>query len=249
MSDIAAFDFDGTLTTGGSVFAFLTAVRGRRTVLAATTALSWRLAHAAVAGGEVADRTKEMLFVRVLAGVSSEQLASTSTDFAEHHLASKVRDDVHRRFEWHRQRGDRIAIVSASPECYVRAIGARLGADEVIATRLETTPDGHLTGHYDGHNCRGEEKLRRLQAWIAESDRSNQVAESDGSGLLAASDGSNQVDKKDPPPRLWAYGNSRGDLRMLSAADIGIDVGRLGSIGRLRAFSRLGDLRSAEMTP
>ena len=32
MPDIAAFDFDGTLTDGGSVFTFLSAVAGRRAV-------------------------------------------------------------------------------------------------------------------------------------------------------------------------------------------------------------------------
>ena len=30
MTDVAAFDFDGTLTDGGSVFGFLAAVVGRR---------------------------------------------------------------------------------------------------------------------------------------------------------------------------------------------------------------------------
>ena len=41
------------------------------------------------------------------------------------------------------------------------------------------------------------------------------------------------------PEHLWAYGNSRGDLRMLGAADVGVNVGRLGRFGRLRAFSSL----------
>ena len=36
--------------------------------------------------------------------------------------------------------------------------------------------------------------------------------------------------------RLWAYGNSRGDLSMLGGADVGVDVGRLGPFGKLRSF-------------
>jgi hypothetical protein len=59
MTDVAAFDFDGTLTDGGSVFDFLAAVVGRKTVLRATVELAPRLARAALAGGTVADRTKE----------------------------------------------------------------------------------------------------------------------------------------------------------------------------------------------
>ena len=72
---------------------------------------------------------------------------------------------------------------------------------------------GRLTGRYDGGNCRGEEKIRRLRLWMADAGW--------GGG------------------RLWAYGNSRGDLRMLRAADIGVNVGRLGRFGRLRDFEGL----------
>ena len=41
---------------------------------------------------------------------------------------------------------------------------------------------------------------------------------------------------------LWAYGNSRGDLRLLNAADHGVDAGRLGPLGRLRRFPRLAEV-------
>lgn len=213
MSDVAAFDFDGTLTTGGSVLPFLVAVSDRRTVLDAIAALWPRLLHGALAGGSIADRTKEDLFERVLAGVSLDHLNSVSAAFAPAHLARHLRDDVRTRFDWHRRRGDRVAIVSASPECYVHEAGVELGADVVIATRLEVAANGSLTGRYDGQNCRGEEKLRRLRAWMGEAE----------------------------PLRLWAYGNSRGDLRMLSAADVGVNVGRMGRFGRLRHFGGLED--------
>jgi phosphatidylglycerophosphatase C len=213
VTDVAAFDFDGTLTTGGSVLPFLVAVSDRRTVLDAIAALWPRLLHGALSGGAVADRTKEDLFERVLAGVSIDHLSSVSADFAPAHLARHLRDDVRSRFDWHRHRGDGVAIVSASPECYVHEVGVRLGADVVIATRLEVASNGSLTGRYDGKNCRGEEKLHRLRDWIGEAE----------------------------PPRLWAYGNSRGDLSMLSAADVGVNVGRMGRFGRLRHFGGLAD--------
>ena len=73
MPDVAAFDFDGTLTEGGSVFGYLSALRGPAVVVPAALALAPRLLHAAVAGGTVADRTKEVLFERVLAGVALER--------------------------------------------------------------------------------------------------------------------------------------------------------------------------------
>jgi phosphatidylglycerophosphatase C len=212
MPDLAAFDLDGTLTEGGSVFAFLVAVAGRRAVTRASASLSPALARAAVAGGTVADDTKQRLFRRVLAGVEVDRLEAVARQFAEDHLRDHLRDDVHRRFGWHRDRGDRLVIVSASPEAYVAPIGRLLGADHAVATRL-AVEDGRLTGGYEGRNCRGEEKLLRLRAWR--------------DGL------------EDPGTRLWAYGNSRGDLRMLGAADVGVNVGRLGALGRLRAYPGL----------
>ena len=215
MTDVAAFDFDGTLTTAGSVFDFLTAVAGRRPVLQAAAALSPRLAHAALVGGTVADDTKEELFTRVLAGTDATYFHQVAEEFAQSHLAGHVRPEVRRRLDWHRGRGDRVVVVSASPEAYVAVAADRLAADATIATRLEEDEAGRMTGRYVGANCRGEEKIRRLRLWMADSD------------LESA--------------RLWAYGNSRGDLRMLQAADTGVNVGRLGRLGRLRNFKGLDE--------
>ena len=213
MADVAAFDFDGTLTEGGSVMDFLVALRGLRLVVTATAALAPRLAHGAVVGGSTADRTKELLFERTLGGVPSSLVDEVAERFARQHVARHLRPDVRDRFDWHRDRGDRVVIVSASPEAYVRVAGTLLGADGAVATRLAVGADGLLTGHYEGANCRGEEKLRRLRAWV------------DDTGA--------------EPDRLWAYGNSRGDLRMLRAADVGVNLGRLGRFGRLREFRGL----------
>jgi phosphatidylglycerophosphatase C len=220
MADVAAFDFDGTLTDGGSVLGFLAAVAGRRTALSAVMALAPQLAHGALVGGVVADRTKEDLFERVLAGVSVASVEAVADRYGREHLAKHLRSRARDRFEWHRGRGDLVVIVSASPEVYVKVAGEGLGADGVVATRLEVGGGQTLTGRYDGANCRGDEKLRRLRQWIGES------------GVA--------------PEALWAYGNSRGDLKMLRAADVGVNVGRLGRLGRLRSFPALGPTPPAD---
>jgi HAD superfamily hydrolase (TIGR01490 family) len=214
---VAAFDFDGTLTAGGSVFGFLSAVVGRRAAYAAAASLSPGLVHAALVGGTVADSTKGKLFERTLAGVPVRRLEEVAADFAPAHLERHLRTEVRERLDWHRRRGDQVVIVSASLDVYVRIAGTLLGADGVVATKL-AAEDGLLTGHYEGANCRGEEKARRLRSWVAGSK---------GAGGT-----------------LWAYGNSRGDLRMLRAADVGVNVGRLGRIGRLREFPGLDGSRT-----
>ena len=98
--------------------------------------------------------------------------------------------------------------------------GDRLGVDAVVATRLAVGGGGLLTGGYEGKNCRGAEKYARLVVHLR------------AQGLLSNNGGEQPV--------LWAYGNSRGDLRLLNAADHGVDAGRLGRAGPAPAVPRLG---------
>jgi phosphatidylglycerophosphatase C len=219
---VAAFDFDGTLTDAGSVFPFLVSVRGWWPVLRAVFRLSPRLLRAAVTGGTTADSVKETLFTRLLGGLPKEEVDRRGAVFAERHLRRHLREDTKRRLDWHRSQGHYTVIVSASPESYVIPSGHLLGTDGVVATRLAVGGGGLLTGGYEGKNCRGAEKYARLIVHL----RSR--------GLLSSNGGEQ--------PLLWAYGNSRGDLRLLNAADQGVDAGRLGKLGRLRHFPRLAEV-------
>jgi HAD superfamily hydrolase (TIGR01490 family) len=221
---VAAFDFDGTLTRGGSVFPFLVQVRGVVPVTLAVLRVLPQLIRAALVGGTVADDAKQALFTRLLSGLPAEQIERVGADFAERHLRQRLRPEVQGRLEWHRKQGHRVVIVSASPELYVRAAGELLGADGSLATRLQVGGGGLLTGRYEGQNCRGAEKYARLVGWLRSE------------GLHTA--GAAQ-------PVLWAYGNSRGDLRLLHAADHGVDAGKLGRFGRLHRFPRLAAVIAA----
>jgi len=223
---VAAFDFDGTLTNGGSVWRYLSAMAGPVAVLRAGFVLLPHLARAALFGGTAADRAKEALFTRTLAGLSAEDVRRRSASFGLEHYRRHARADVRTRLEWHRSLGHRVVIVSASPELYVGSVGEILHADAVVATHLAVDGAGRLTGRYDGRNCRGEQKVRRLRGWIDEH-----VGPVEGG-----------ADR----PYLWAYGNSAGDRRLLAAADTGVDVGRLGRFGKLRGFPRLADVAPTE---
>jgi phosphatidylglycerophosphatase C len=112
-------------------------------------------------------------------------------------LAPGLRTALRDRLEWHRDQGHRLAIVSASLGAYLRPFGEQLGVDTVIAVELERDGSGALTGEIVGLNVRGAEKLERLRAWV------------DGHDV-----------------ELWAYGDSRGDLELLLAADHPTWVGR-----------------------
>ena len=218
---MAAFDLDGTLTDGGSVFRWLRATGGFKNAAKVSAKMFPKLALAAVRGGTNADETKQDLFEAVLKGRSLEEVAASSRKFAEHHVATKLRTDTKARLDWHRAKGHKVVLVSASPELYVSRVGELVGADGVVATRLGVDHSGRLTGRYDGRNCRGAEKFSRVTSWMRSE------------GLLGSSE---QV------PYLWAYGNSRGDLRLLRAADRGVSCAKLGRASKLSGFASLNEV-------
>jgi phosphatidylglycerophosphatase C len=218
---VAAFDLDGTLTEGGSVFAWLRTVAGTKTAVSATARMAPALALAAVRGGGTADRTKEDLFVELLRGRSAAEVTALSEAYAAKHVGAELRTEVKARLDYHLAAGHHVVIVSASPELYVARVGELLGVHGVVATRLAVDQQGNLTGRYEGKNCRGSEKFSRTTSWMRSQ------------GLLGSSE---------QAPTLWAYGNSRGDLRLLRAADHGVSCAKLGRLSKLSAFPSLAEV-------
>lgn len=211
---VAAFDLDGTLTEGGSVFAWLKAIAGRGRAWRAALSLAGPLAVGALRSSRWADNAKERLFKKLLAGLDELDVATRSRAFALAHLEHEGRALLLARLTWHLDQGHDVVIISASPQLYVDVLSEQLRAASGLGTRLALDPRGRLTGGYLGKNCRGTEKLRRLDEWIAQRHYRT-------------------------PPVVVAYGNSRGDRRLLSAASYPFNVGKLGVFGSLRRFPRL----------
>ena len=208
---VAAFDLDGTLTEGGSVFLWLRRMAGTSRAYRAALRLLAPLTIGAVRSSHWADHAKERLFHSLLVGRDLEQVIEVSRTFALEHLEHASRALLIERLEWHRSMGHDVVIVSASPQVYVEVVAEVLGAQGALGTRLAVDSRGRLTGSYLGKNCRGSEKLRRLSEWI------------DGRAYPFE-------------PVIYAYGNSRGDHRMLAAATHPFNAGKLGRLGSLRRF-------------
>lgn len=211
---VAAFDLDGTLSDGGSVFKWLRYLRGSRATYAAATRLALPLLVGAVRSGRWADRAKERLFGRLLRGLDENDVRERSRQFALAHFEEHGRPDVLARLQRHLREGHDVVIVSASPQIYVDVVVEMFDADGGLGTRLAVDARGTLTGSYLGKNCRGKEKARRLTEWT-------------------------EARFGDAEVTLYAYGNSRGDRRLLRAANFPFNVGRLGPLGALRHFPRL----------
>jgi len=208
---VAAFDLDGTLTEGGSVFLWLRRLAGTGRAYRAALRLLVPLTVGALRSSQWADSAKERLFHALLAGRDLGQVTEVSRAFAVEHLEHEGRARLIERLEWHRSMGHDVVIVSASPQIYVDVVGEVLEANGALGTRLAVDPRGQLTGSYLGKNCRGTEKMRRLSEWI--EGREYPVA-----------------------PVIYAYGNSRGDRRLLAGATHPYNAGKLGRLGSLRRF-------------
>jgi len=186
---VAAFDVDGTLTTGDCVTPFLRRAAGRRLW---TTLLRHPLAVGASLVRRDRDRLKE-LACSALAGSDGAKIDALGAAFAGEVEDGRLRDDTLARLRRHRELGHTVLLASASLDPYLMPLGASLGVDGVVCTILERGADGRLTGSLVGPNCRGAEKARRVEAWLSEH------------GLEKA--------------ELWAYGDSAGDDELLARAD------------------------------
>ncbi len=187
---VAAFDFDGTLTYRDTLLPFLLHAVGPGSFTRHALALTPTLAGYGM-GMIRNDVAKQRVLARFFAGADIDSVRTKAAEFAEHRLPDLIRPAAARRFEWHKQQGHRCIVITASLDIYVRHWALEMGFDEVLATRLETTTDGRVTGNLQGKNCFGAEKVRRLEE------------------LLGARSGYT----------LHAYGDSRGDRELLSYAD------------------------------
>lgn len=104
-------------------------------------------------------------------------------------LWQRLRPEALARLEWHRQQGHRVVIVSASPRCLLQPVAKRLGV-ELIATETTNPCDGPPI-QLSSPNCKGHEKLRRLQTWLQKP-----------------------LERAD----LHAYGDSMGDRELLMSS-------------------------------
>jgi phosphatidylglycerophosphatase C len=187
---VAAFDFDGTLTRHDTLLPFLRYLLGDARVARHALFLSPTLAGY---GLGLIDNgiAKERVLVQCLAGKEMKALQQEGEHFALYMLPGLLSNRAIQRLEWHQKQGHRCVAISASLELYVRPWAINAGFDDVIATQLESLPDGSITGKLSGTNCYGIEKVRRLQALLGSTDDYT----------------------------IYAYGDSRGDMELLSCAD------------------------------
>jgi phosphatidylglycerophosphatase C len=192
--EVAAFDFDGTLTRRDTFTRFLLRGLGWPGFLwAVLTCSPWLAGYALrLVRNDVA---KARLMRAALSGRSLAEMEDWSTRWLAQDFPGQLQDWTLARLAYHQQAGHCCVIVSASPDIYLPRVARQLGFDGLICTEMEVQ-GACLTGRMRTPNCHGEQKVLRLNRWL--------TARFGADSLHAMT--------------LHAYGDTAGDKPMLRLA-------------------------------
>ena len=160
MPDLALFDFDGTLTTRETFPAFMRYAVVRPRLLAGGVLLA-PVVFGYRRGWVAGNPTRASIVQMGLRGVDAERLRAQGAAFARDVLPGVLRPEALARLAWHRQRGDRVVVVSGGLDVYLAPWCADQGVELLCSVLAER--GGRITG-YAGLQCVGEEKVRRVRA-------------------------------------------------------------------------------------
>lgn len=164
---LRVLDFDGTMVKGDAFLAFLLFVFARhprlwwRSLRLATEVLFFTL-------GKRNNAQLKTLFIReVVAPLPSRRLEEVLRTFVSQFRSSRLRPEVPERIRRWKEGGDRVILLSASPDFLVRPLVDGLGLDAVLATLVEVREDGRPTGVLPEGNFRSERKVEVLREYCA----------------------------------------------------------------------------------
>jgi phosphatidylglycerophosphatase C len=160
MSNLALFDFDGTITFKDSFTPFiLYAVEPTRIAIGKVVLSPMIVAYKL---GLV--RTSLMRATVVGFGFRGKREADVrelGLSYAREKLSAITSPRALERIGWHKAQGDAVVVVSASLDVYLSEWCKEVGVD-LICTELEAR-GGILTGRYRDGDCTGKEKARRVR--------------------------------------------------------------------------------------
>jgi phosphatidylglycerophosphatase C len=186
--ELALFDFDGTLTTCETFPMFIARAVPRGRLIAGWLRL-WPLVLGYRLGRVSGVRVREAIVRFGLQGLDWDALEAEGARFARDVLPGLIRPHAWARLQWHRQRGDRVVVVSGGLGAYLRpwAEAQRL---ELICSELAQA-QGRCSGRFAGAQCVGAEKARRVRVGMDLADY----------------------------PLVHAYGDTPEDAELLALAD------------------------------
>ena len=187
--ELYVFDFDGTITTKDTFALFLRYFAGTGRWLLNLTLLL-PVFIGYILKLTSRDDVKAHVIRRFFKNVSKNKLEQKAEQFAQNVIPELIRPEALKRLKQRKNGPYTLYICSASIGPYLRHWGKKHGIDNILATELESRHEV-CTGEISGWNIWGPGKTRRI------------FAEFEGRQVLIKE----------------AYGDSRGDLELLNAAE------------------------------
>jgi len=188
---IAVFDFDGTITRKDTLLEFIKFSKGKRRFY-----LGFLLFSPLLVAMKLKLypnwKVKQKMFSYFYKGISIEQFNEWGNEFCSK-IDKIVRSKATETIKLHKENDNKIIIISASIENWIKPWAKKTGIETVLATKIETNTNGLLTGRFLTRNCYGQEKVNRL--------------------LEIFPDGNEY--------KFIAYGDSNGDKKLIEFADEG----------------------------
>ncbi len=166
---LIVFDLDGTLTRKDTYIPFLLGFLVRN---------PWRIyrtIHLPLAVLMYLFKMKDNTWLKLvflnafMGGVSRKKLEPWVNSFSETVVNQGMRVNALEILSKHKKQDCKLVLASASLDIYVEAIGKKLGFDTIISTKAEYERDC-LTGNITTKNCYGDEKVNRVNEWLAHNN-------------------------------------------------------------------------------
>lgn len=157
---IAFFDFDGTITKKDSLIDFIRFAVGDKRFLIGLVVLSPMFAQYILKLISNSN-AKEKMISYFFKGFKIDEFEQVAKEYSLNQINNIVRLEALEKLKWHQEQGDKIVVVSASIECWLKPWCDKNNF-ELIATKLETN-GGFLTGKFFTKNCHGIEKVHRIK--------------------------------------------------------------------------------------
>jgi HAD superfamily hydrolase (TIGR01490 family) len=109
---------------------------------------------------------------RPLRSRTSQQLHAAHTRFMDDVILPNLRESALRLVRDHQDRGDQVALVTATNDFITTPIAAALGIETLIAVQLERSPGGTITGRIEGVPSYRDGKVVRVEQWLDALGRS-----------------------------------------------------------------------------
>ena len=157
--NLALFDFDGTITDNDNYTMFINYASSRKRryfslLILFPVIFGYKRKYISSA------KTREIVAGFIFRGSKIDDIMEFGRRYSLEIIPGHIRNNALDRIRWHKEQGDKVVVVSASLDVYLKHWCETHGLD-LICTCFETK-NGIITGKYSGGDCSGIQKAERV---------------------------------------------------------------------------------------